>query len=71
MLEISTTGFEKRIAAEVPSFSRGQAKKAAKKLAWMAQNMRETFDFFEGLRILGIISDPTARDAVRNVEAQA
>ena len=69
MPENTTTGFERRIARECPSLSRGQVKAAAKKIMFIAQNMQETFDFYQGLRILGLLSDPTARDAVRNLEA--
>lgn len=68
---MSTTGFEKRIAAEVPDLSRGQVKKLAHKLAKRAAAMQEEFDFYDALRVLGISSDPTARDAIRNMEAAA
>lgn len=68
MPEISTAGFERRITAECPTLSRSQVKRAAKKIVFIAQNMQETFDFFEGLRILGMVTDTTARDAVRNME---
>lgn len=30
----------------------------------------DRFDFFEAMRILGIVSDTTARDAVRNMETE-
>ena len=33
-----------------------------------AERMQEEFDFYEGLRVLGIQSDPTAREAVYNIE---
>lgn len=68
---MSTTGFEKRIAAEVPDLSRGQVKKLAARLAKRAAVMQEEFDFYAALRVLGISTDPTARDAIRNVEAAA
>lgn len=71
MPEISAHGYERRIAVEFPTLSRGQVKKTAKKVFWMAQNMHEVFDFYEALRILGISTDTTARDAVRNMEAAA
>ena len=45
MSEISTTGYEKRIAAEFPDLSKGQVRKAAKRIAWRAANMHE-FDFY-------------------------
>ena len=71
MPENSIHGFERRIARECPSLSRSQAKAAAKKIKYIMDNMTEVFDFYEGLRIMGIISDPTARDAVRSLEMAA
>ncbi|MGP9682022.1 hypothetical protein [Brachybacterium sp. AOP3-A1-3] len=68
---MSTTGFEKRIAAEAPDLSRGQVKKLAARLARRAADMQEEFDFYECLRILGMTSDTTARDAIRSMEAAA
>lgn len=70
MPETSTTGYEKRIAAEFPQLSRGQVKKTAKKIYWIAENMHEVFDFYEGLRILGITNDPTPKNAIRNMERE-
>lgn len=70
MPEISTSGFEKRIAAEAPHLSKGQVKKAAKRIAWRAANMQAEHDFYESLRILGIITDATARDAITNIERE-
>lgn len=61
---MSTTGFEKRIAAAAPSLSRGQVKKIARKLAHRAERMQTVEEFEHALKILGIYSDPTARDAV-------
>lgn len=66
---MSTTGFEKRIADAAPSLSRGQVKKIARKLAHRAEQMQTVDDFYTALRILGVSSDPTARDAIRNIEA--
>lgn len=68
---MSTTGFEKRIAAEVPDLSRGQVKKLAARLAKRAAVMQEEFDFYAALRVLGISADPTARDAIRNIQTAA
>lgn len=65
------TGYEKRIASEFPTLSRPQVRKTAKKIFWMAENMHEVLDFYEALKILGITSDPTPRDAIRNIEAVA
>ena len=61
---MSATGFEKRIAAAAPSLSRGQVKKIARKLAHRAERMQTVEEFEHALKILGIYSDPTARDAV-------
>lgn len=61
---MSTTGFEKRIAAAAPSLSRGQVKKIARKLAHRAERMQTEHDFYTALKVLGIHADPTARDAV-------
>ena len=71
MPENSATGFEKRIATEFPDLSRGQVKKAAKKIKHVMDNMSEVKDFYEGMRILGILTDTTARDAIRNLEGAA
>ena len=71
MPEINITGFKRRITAEFPDLSTGQVKAAAKRIAWRAAHMNEVFDFYAELRILGIIPDPTALEAVENVEAAA
>lgn len=71
MQEISTAGFERRISTEFPTLSRSQVKRAAKKIAWRSENMQIVEDFYESLRILGLISDTTARDAIRNLAAAA
>lgn len=68
MPKISTHGFERRIATEAPHLSRGRVKALAKRITYRAQSMQEQFDFFAEMRILGLISDPTARDAIRKVE---
>lgn len=59
----STTGFEHRIAADAPDLSASQVKRLAKKIAWRAAHMQEEFDYYAALRILGIYSDPTAKEA--------
>lgn len=75
MLEINATGFENRLKREAPHLSKGQRKAAAKRIAWRMQQATEFVDapvetvYEAGLRILGIHSDVTARDAVRNLEA--
>ena len=77
MPEISTTGYENRIRNDFPQLSRSQAKRLAKKVAWRVENMTRFAganqdDMYEtALRILGIHADPTARDAVQNVETVA
>ena len=77
MPEISTTGYEDRIRNDFPQLSRSQAKRLAKKVAWRVENMTRFVganqdDMYEtALRILGIHADPTARDAVQNIEAAA
>lgn len=54
---------QRELLAKNPHYSAGQAKAVAKKMLWIEAN-----GFFEKLRINGIISDPTAREAVRNLE---
>lgn len=66
---MTVTGYQKKIMDAVPEMKKSKAEKLAHKIAKRAQLMQEQFDFFESLRIMGIISDPTARDAVRNLEA--
>lgn len=68
---MSTTGFEKRIAAEAPDLSRGQVKKLAARLAKRAAVMQEEFDFYAALRVLGVSADPTALRAIQNLESAA
>lgn len=61
---MTTTGFEKRIAAACPHLSRSKVQRLALKLAKRAERMQEQFDFYDQLRILGIHADVTARDAL-------
>lgn len=68
---MTTTGYENRLRAEAPHLSRGQVKKLAHRLAKRAERMQAEFDFFAELRVLGITSDPTPRDAIRNIEGVA
>ncbi|KUM31612.1 hypothetical protein AQ436_00280 [Arthrobacter sp. EpRS66] len=65
---MTVTGYQKKIMDAVPEMKKSKAEKLAHKIAKRAALMQEQFDFFESLRIMGIISDPTARDAVRNLE---
>lgn len=68
---MTVTGYQKRIMSANPGIKKSKAEKLAHKIAKRATDMQEQFDFFEACRILGIMSDPTARDAVRNLEAVA
>lgn len=68
---MTVTGYQKKIMAAVPEIKKSKAEKLAHKIAKRAQAMQEQFDFFESLKILGVISDPTARDAVKNMEVAA
>ena len=45
-----------------------KAQKLGVRIARRAEKMQREFDFFESLRVLGMTNDPTARDAVRNIE---
>ena len=77
MPEINITGYKARIRNDFPALSESQVKRLAKKVAWRVENMTRFVgatqdDMYEtALRILGIHADPTARDAVRNIEAAA
>lgn len=66
----SITGYENRLRTEAPHLSKGQVKKLAHRIAKRADRMQAEFDFFAELRILGIITDTTARDAIRNIERE-
>ena len=69
------SGWEKKITAyavdQLIPLSRGQVKRMALKIHKRAEHMQAELTFEQALRILGIHSDPTARDAVRNLERQA
>lgn len=66
---MTVTGYQKRIMQAAPGIKKSKAEKLAHKIAKRAAAMQTEFDFFESLKILGVISDPTARDAVKNLEA--
>ena len=51
--------------------SNSKAQRLAVRIARRAEKMQAEFDFFESLRILGMTTDTTARDAVRNIERNA
>lgn len=69
---VSASGFKNRLIDEAPklgiNINPNQAAKLGIKLARRAERMAVETDFYESLRILGLISDTTARDAVRNLE---
>lgn len=77
MPEINITGYKARIRNDFPALSESQVKRLAKEVAWRVENMTRFVgatqdDMYEtALRILGLHADPTARDAVRNIEAAA
>lgn len=48
-----------------------QVSRMAVKVTKRMTAMNEELDFFQALRILGILTDTTARDAVRNLEGAA
>ena len=69
------TGWQNKIAEHcfehMIAVSRGQIKKMAYKIHKRAIESQEPLDFEHALRILGIHSDTTARDAARNLEGLA
>ena len=77
MPEINTTGFERRIAEANPGLKRGKVQRLALKITkrmdaatrFAGSTDAEVYEI--GLRILGLHTDATARDAVRNIEAAA
>lgn len=60
----TTTGFQARIMREVPGINKRYAERLGRRMKHLADRMQAEFDFYRGLRILGIYEDPTARDAV-------
>lgn len=65
---MTITGYQKRILEVAPEVGKNKAERLAIKLAKRQERMQETFDFYESLRIFGVISDTTPRDAIRNIE---
>ena len=67
-------GFKRRIltyCAEAGiEMSGSKARRLGERMWRRAESQQEEFDFFAALRILGIQSDPTAREAVYNVEGR-
>ncbi|ALG28032.1 hypothetical protein AOZ07_02815 [Glutamicibacter halophytocola] len=74
-MAITATGYRNRLLEEAPALgiqvSKKQAEKIGIRIARRIESQMVELDFYEALRIMGIISDPTARDAVRNLEAAA
>ena len=74
---MTTTGFEKRIAQAAPALSKSKVQRLALKITKRMQSSARFADappeavYEVGLRILGIIPDLTALEAVENVEAAA
>lgn len=71
-MAITATGYRNRLLEEAPALgiqvSKKQAEKIGIRIARRIESQMVELDFYEALRIMGIISDPTARDAVRNLE---
>ena len=72
-MAITATGYRNRLLAEAPALGIDVSKKQAEKIgirsARGVESQMVELDFYESLRILGLISDTTARDAIRNLEA--
>lgn len=72
----TATGFQNRILEAVPNMNRNYAKQVAYRLKrrmdfdtrWVGASEEVIYE--EGLRILGIITDSTARDSVKRIELQ-
>ena len=68
----TASGFQARIIEHCLThgieISNSKARKLSIRLARRMEAMSTEFDFFESLRILGMTTDTTARDAVRNIE---
>ena len=65
---MTITGYQKRIMEAAPDVGKNKAERLAIKLVKRQERMQEQFDFYESLRIFGVITDTTPRDAVRNLE---
>ena len=75
MPEPSLTGWRTRISdyceANGIDKSKNQIKRMACQINKRMESMNEELDFYTALRILGLSSDTTARDAIRNMERAA
>jgi hypothetical protein len=65
---MTITGYQKRILEAAPEVGKNKAERLAIKLVKRQERMQEQFDFYESLRIFGVITDTTPRDAIRNIE---
>ena len=65
---MTITGYQKRILEAAPQLGKNKAERLALKLVKRQERMQEQFDFDESLRIFGVITDSTPRDAIRNIE---
>ena len=63
MPENTAWGFQQRIMAEFPDTNKNYAKRVAYRMKRRMDSMTEVFDFYEALRILGMTTDTTARQA--------
>jgi len=68
---MTITGYQKRILETAPEVGKNKAERLAIKLVKRQERMQEQFDFYESLRIFGVITDTTPRDAIRNIEDAA
>jgi len=66
---MTITGYQKKIMQAAPGLGKNKAERLAIKLVKRQERMQEQFDFYESLRIFGVITDTTPRDAIRNIEA--
>ena len=68
----TASGFQNRIIEfcfdHGIEITNSKARKLSIRLARRMEAMTEEFDFYESMRILGMTTDTTARDAVRNIE---
>lgn len=62
MPENTAWGFQRRIMDASPGINKNYAKRVAYRLKRRADAMQSEFDFYAELRILGMLSDTTARD---------
>ena len=60
--ENTAWGFQVRIMEAAPGINKNYAKRVAYRLKRRADAMQAEFDFYAELRILGMLSDTTARD---------